>query len=90
MYIDKSSCFNKEGRIMTQVSGEDVVLVDPYRRTRVLLNPVALKIWQLLDGHNSMGRIIEAIKEEFDAGDEELEKDVGVFLKCLIRREMIK
>jgi hypothetical protein len=66
------------------------VLIDPYRRVLVKLNPVAQEIWLLLDGSRTCAGIREGLKAVFDADDKELEKDVDDFLKDLIRREMIE
>jgi len=90
MRIDKESNFRKNGRIMCKnIDGTDV-LIDPYRRTLVHLNPTASLIWRLLDGERSCAGIIEALREEFEAGDKQIEADVVSLLKELLKREMIE
>jgi hypothetical protein len=66
------------------------VLIDPYRRTLVRLNPAAHRIWQLLDGQRSAEGIIKIMEAEFEIDAKSLQNDVAGFLKELQKREIIK
>ena len=90
MAVDKDRCFCRNGQIVYKEIDGTGVLIDPYRRTLVKLNPAAQEIWRLLDGSRTYAGIIERLKAVFEVEAEELEKDVYVFLQDLIRREMIQ
>ena len=90
MRLDKDRCFRKNGQIVYKEMDGSGVLIDPYRRTLVQLNPTASQIWQLLDGGHSCAAIIEALREEFEVEDKELEKNVMDVLHEFFKREMIQ
>ena len=90
MRIDKDYCFKRNEKIVCKDIGGARALIDPYRRTLMELNPVALRIWQLLDGQRHTAAIIETLKDEYDADAGNIEKDVMAFLAGLLRREMIQ
>ncbi len=87
---DMNHCFRRNEQIIYRELDGTGVLIDPYRRTLVRLNPVGSKIWQLLDGSHSVAAINEELENEFEVDPEKLDKDVRAFLKGLFRREMIK
>jgi coenzyme PQQ biosynthesis protein PqqD len=88
--IDTNYCFRRNEKIFYKNEGGSPVLIDPYRRTLVELNPTALRIWQLLDGSHSVAAIIEILKNEFEADSQSVDKDVTGLLKELHKREMIQ
>ena len=90
MRIDKDRCFRKNDHILYKEIDGAGVLVDPYRRTLVHLNPTASQIWQLLDEAHSCTAIIKKLQAEFEVGDKELEKDVSDVFNELFKREMIQ
>src|SRR5262245_45541245 len=53
------------------------------------LNGVAARIWQLLEQPTTTGRIVEAIREEFDVTAERAGQDVSEFLATLERARLI-
>ncbi len=85
-----SGRYRKNGQIISRMIDGVPVLVDPYRRTFLKLNPVASRIWELLDGERTVAGVIEALGSEFDADAATIEKDTRAFLKELFRREMIE
>jgi hypothetical protein len=89
MRADAGYCYRKNDQIIYKDLGDGPVLIDPYRRTLVKLNPTAHRIWQLLDGRHSSGAIVDILKNEFEADAQTIEKDVRSLLKDLIRREII-
>lgn len=51
----------------------------------VLDNEVALRVWELFDGKNSLGDVRSAVLEEFDAPPEVVEEDLARFVAELAR-----
>jgi hypothetical protein len=89
MRVDTGYCYRKNDQIIYKDLGGAPVLIDPYRRTLVQLNPTAHKIWLLLDGERPVTAIIEVLNAEFEIDPGKLEQDISSFLKELVRREMI-
>ncbi|MFA5100670.1 MAG: PqqD family protein [Candidatus Omnitrophota bacterium] len=90
IHLDKNACFRRNEQILYKEIGGEGVLIDPYRRTLVKLNPTAREIWLLLDGRRTCAGILEELKAVFDVDGRDLEKDVEGLLKSFIRREMIQ
>jgi len=86
---DFSRCYRKNSQIITKQLGEESYLIDPYRRALIKLNPVALDIWQLIDGTRSGSEILEVLKMEFEVKEDILKSDLGSFLRELVKREII-
>lgn len=53
------------------------------------MNPVALLIWDQLDGERTVAEIIEAVRERVDDPPQELERDVRAFLQGALDRDLI-
>jgi hypothetical protein len=80
--------FIKEKDLVTRnVAGETIIV--PIKNnvgdldSIYTLNEVGSMIWQLIDGNNSINRIIEEICKAYDVGPEEAEKDTLKFLNTL-------
>ena len=52
----------------------------PGRSEVKVLNPVAIKVFSMLDGSNTVEAIVAAVTEEFDVNDEQASTDVESFL----------
>lgn len=67
----------------------DEVLLVPLRRRAgdvdqiYTLNPVAARVWELLDGARKVSEVGEAIASEFEVGAEEAVEDVAGLLRQL-------
>ncbi|MFZ2087955.1 MAG: PqqD family protein [Desulfobaccales bacterium] len=48
-----------------------------------VLNPVANRIWELLDGKRTMAEVRDQILEEFEVGPQELEQDLLEYIEQL-------
>ena len=70
--------------------GEDGGLVVLPGRSEVkVLNPVAIKVFGLLDGSHSVDEIARQVSEEFDVGQEQALADIQAFLAELQRHGML-
>jgi hypothetical protein len=87
--IGPSAVFRKSERIICREAGESRVLIDPYRRTQVSLNPAGGSIWDMIDGKNSFADILDALGHEYEGAAGQMEKDLRGFLNDLLKREMI-
>jgi hypothetical protein len=87
--VDINRRFTKNNQILYKEMEGGSVLVDPYRRAAIRLNPVASEIWRLLDQGRSILEVIDILKECFDAGEEIMRKDALDFIEELIALEMI-
>ena len=82
--------YKKNPMIIERQHADATVLIDPYRRTMILLDPVAREIWGALDGTRSVADIMALLKDGFEVDEPTLHKDVTVFLNDLVKREIIR
>ena len=55
-----------------------------------VLNPVADRIWELIDGRNTGYQIRDQLLAEFEADPQELERDLAEFISQLQEIEGVK
>lgn len=70
------------------IEGQAVVLNIP-GKTLTGLDPVASRIWQLIDGTRTVREIARAIAEEFEGEEGEIVSDIRAFLKQLLEKNLI-
>ena len=68
---------------------EGGLVVMPTQREVQVLNPVAIKVYSMLDGTHSEVQIAEAVADEFDVGVAQAAEDVRAFLGELRRNGMV-
>ncbi|MCX5707988.1 MAG: PqqD family protein [Candidatus Omnitrophica bacterium] len=67
---------------------DETVIVIPQLGLARVLNPVGSRVWELMDGRNSVAKIIEIVFSEFDADKEAIATDVLDFLNDLRDKKM--
>ncbi|MDZ7371530.1 MAG: SynChlorMet cassette protein ScmD [candidate division KSB1 bacterium] len=60
------------------------LLFDPDRAAAFGVNPIGADIWKLLDGHHSIGEIIEIIKNSYSEVPNTAESEIIEFIQALI------
>jgi len=55
-----------------------------------VLNPVANRIWELLDGQRNVAQVRDQLLEEFEVSPQELEQDLHEFLAQLRQIDAIR
>jgi hypothetical protein len=93
-----------EGEMESRITTEDMVIAPGVRETAsedgaVLLdieqgicfslNPVGLKIWELLKTHHSVDEIVDDLAQDFPVSRSQLLSDVVEFLQSLEARRLI-
>lgn len=72
------------------VGDEGGLVVLPGRSEVKVLNPVAIKVFGLLDGSHSVEQIAGLVAEEFEVGEEQAVEDVRAFLAELEQHGMLE
>ena len=92
--IDGSAVFERSPNVVFRNVGPDAVLVPVRRNVGDLdavytLSPVAVLIWNLLDGKRSIDDIVTAICDEFDVDRTAASADVAEFVADLSEAALI-
>jgi hypothetical protein len=90
-----TNCYIKETDIVTRdIAGETIIV--PVRShvgdlgSIYTLNEIGSLIWQLIDGKNSVEKIVEAICDSYEVTYDEAEKDIIDFLMSLEAAGLIR
>jgi coenzyme PQQ synthesis protein D (PqqD) len=67
-----------------------IVLIDANEGQLIHLNDMGSRIWQRLDGEQSVDQILSELENAFDAPAERLRKDTLKFLRRLALMELIR
>lgn len=73
----------------SRIIENEAVIVIPKEGLVRILNEAGSRIWQLLDGKNSIEDIINILSSEFNVTRQGLEKDTLDFIRELKEKEMI-
>ena len=65
------------------------VAVDPQEGKAYHFNGVGAAIWQFIDGHQSVAKIIECLAAQYESPEKKIQKDVISFLKELSQNDLI-
>jgi len=69
--------------------GDEMVLLDFQSGMYYGLDPVGVRIWQLVAAQQPLGAVVEVMLAEFDVTREELERDVDALVEELERRGLV-
>jgi hypothetical protein len=72
------------------VADEGCLVVVPRKAVVQVLNPVAGKIYSMLDGKHTRDEIVRAVVEEFDVDEDRARRDLETFLEELREKEMLQ
>ncbi len=70
--------------------GNELVLLDFQTGMYFGLDPVGVRIWQLIAAHQPLGDIAETLLAEYDVTREALEKDIDTLVEELERRGLVR
>jgi hypothetical protein len=73
-------------RIVYRTIDGEAVLVDAQHGKVRVLNEVAGRMWELIDGQRSLAEIAAIVSQEYEAQLDQVESDVVVFLDDLMRK----
>jgi len=66
-----------------------VFIIDLEENVLNALNPVASRIWQLLNGKNNIWEVTKKIHQEFEMHSETIYKDTLVFIKRMMNKKLL-
>ena len=85
---DLTKCFSKESDLATSSMLGETIIVSIKGGAGDLdsiyvLNELGTQVWELIDGENTIHRMIEEICNAYDVGPEEAKRDAIEFLNAL-------
>jgi hypothetical protein len=81
--LDEATVFGRRERVIVQQVEGQAVLLDIDSGEYFSLNEVGGIVWELCDGSHSLGSMVEAVCEQYDAEPAVVLSDVGELLEGL-------
>jgi hypothetical protein len=78
--------WRRDAALPFQVLEEEVIVVDPKTREVHLLNETAARIWTLLGSKQSVGELVAALEQEYQADAAVLRAEVEAFVSDMSRK----
>lgn len=69
--------------------GDELVLLDFQSGMYYGLDPIAVRVWELIAAQHPLGEIVETMLAEYDVPRETLEGDIDALLEELERRGLV-
>lgn len=78
-----------DGFELEEIDGE-ILLYSPSSTRSVYLNSTASLIWSLCDGRNSVGQIVDQLKQAFPEAEQTIEQDVTGAIQLFIDNQAMR
>jgi len=69
--------------------GDEMVLLDFQSGMYYGLDPIGVRVWQLIAAHHPLGEVVETLLAEYDVARETLEHDIDALLAELAQRGLV-
>ena len=89
MPIDLATRCMRRQDVLAQNASGTLVLLDPESGEYFSLNEVGTRVWELCDGTRTVGGIVGAVVEEYDAPADAIERDVLELLSELASDRLV-
>lgn len=87
--ISDTASYEKMSHVESQTVEGGVVLLDSREAEILHLNEVGATVWEGIDGQRNFAQLAAYVSERFDAPLSQINKDVSVFIRKLLERELI-
>lgn len=86
--MDEKKVLKKSDRVVSREIEGEMILLPLYKSSKDLsyiytLNKTAAVLWELIDGKTTLGQIKEELMEEYDVGEEKLNRQMDELVKDL-------
>lgn len=89
MSLNPQSCVSRRGDVLTSSIGEETVMLDVEKGFYFGLDPVATRIWELLESPVRVADLCTQLVDEFEVTPEACSADVATFLESLRENGLI-
>ncbi len=82
--------FIRKKELLSSRMDNEIVMMHPESGKYFALNPVASRIWDLLETPQNLNELVEKLLKEFDVSKETCSKEVTTFLSEIIEKKLIE
>ena len=85
-----STVFQRKKELLSSRMDQETVMMHPESGKYFSLNPVATRIWEMLETPMSFTQIVEILLNEFNVTPEVCNKETKEFVQTLIEKDIIE
>ncbi len=79
----------RKKELLSSKMDNEIVMMHPESGKYFALNPVASRIWELLETPHNLNELVEKLLREFDVSRETCNNEVSTFLKEIIEKKLV-
>lgn len=87
--INENIKFIRKKELLSSRMDNEIVMMHPESGKYFALNPVASRIWELLEQPNSINDLVEKLLREFDVTQDVCKTEVTVFIEEIMEKKLI-
>jgi len=87
--MNLDSAFDIPPEVSARKVGEELVMLDLVSGTYFGLDPVGMRLWELLQEGKSLRQVCDTMIEEFDVSRDVLEQDVLALVRDLVDKKLV-
>ena len=76
-------------QVMVRPVGDEIVILDLANGSYFGLNPVGVRIWQLLTDGQTLAQVCDSMLGEFEVSPEDIERDVLTLVQTLVDKSLV-
>lgn len=88
-YLDPLARFTPSPKVIAKSIGDEMVILDLNSSTYFGLDPVGVRVWQLMSENRTMSDICETLVAEYDVTHERLQQDIAKLVDDLLKRKLM-
>jgi hypothetical protein len=88
--ISDETVFQRKNDLLSSRMDQETVMMHPESGKYFSLNPVATRVWEMLEIPLSLAEIVEILLSEFEVSYEQCQKETKEFLQTLIEKDIIE
>lgn len=85
----KTTRYQRKKDLLSSRMDEETVMMHPESGKYFSLNPVATRIWELLETPKTIDDLMKFLLDEFEAKPEVCENETKEFIRVLLEKEML-
>ena len=87
--ITDETILHKQKKIPHRIIEDELIIVDINKETVIQINETGKTIWELIDGSNTITKIIKELLNNYDVSEKKATADVFEFANKLSNKELV-
>ncbi|MBI5539772.1 MAG: PqqD family protein [Bacteroidia bacterium] len=87
--VNENIKYIRKKELLSSRMDNEIVMMHPESGKYFALNPVAARIWELMETEHSIIELVDKLQREFDVDSETCKNEVTVFIENVLEKKLI-